>query len=105
MKKNNRTLPASVIRDMSKNYDKHKMCFERLIDRIEKEGFHSLLVHPDFQEEHNKNGKFLVYVENTDLFYSTNEPSLYIRKCINEGIKPENICAIKENGEYQILTL
>ena len=87
------------------NSEKHKQCFDRLLKRTKEEGFSSLLVHPDFQAVHNKNGKDLVYIETTDLFYSTNNPSGYVRRCIRDGIMPENICAINEKGEYVNITI
>jgi hypothetical protein len=91
---------TGLINSMFKHSNKHKECFERLVKRTQEAGFSSLLVHPHFQAEHNKNGKHLIYIETKNLFYSTNNPSGYAKKCITEGIKPENICAINEKGEF-----
>ncbi|SNR33894.1 hypothetical protein [Lutibacter flavus] len=86
------------------NLKEHKQCFERLLKRTKEEGFSSLLVHPSFQAEHNKNGKYLVYIETTNLFYATDDISGYVRRCKSNGIKPENICAINKKGEYANIT-
>ena len=86
------------------NLDEHKKCFDRLLKRTQEEGFSSLLVHPDFQAEHNKNGDKLVYNETQNLFYATNNPSGYIRRCISKGVSPENLCAIDKEGKYVNIT-
>jgi hypothetical protein len=86
------------------NLKEHKHCFERLLKRTQEEGFSSLLVHPSFQAEHNRNGKYLVYIETTNLFYATDDISGYVGRCISNGIKPENICAINKKGEYVKIT-
>ncbi|SFF42559.1 hypothetical protein SAMN04488131_12132 [Flavobacterium xueshanense] len=91
---------TDIVNAMYGNLNKHKECFLRLKKRTEQEGFSSLLVHPDFQAEHNKNGKHLIFVETKNLFYSTDNPSGYVKRCVQEGIKPENICAINEKGEF-----
>ena len=97
-------LGAGVMGAIFPNSDKHQQCFNRLLKRTQEEGFDSLLVHPSFQAEHNKNGEKLVYNESKNLFYATNNPSGYIRKCINEGLKPENLCAIDKEGKYVNIT-
>ena len=81
---------SNVTLDMSlifPNFDKHKQCYDRLLKRTQEAGFSSLLVHLDFQAEHNKNGDKLVYIETKNLFYATNKSSGYARKCISEGGK------------------
>jgi hypothetical protein len=87
------------------NLKEHQQCFERLLKRTQEEGFSSLLVHPSFQAAHNKDGKYLVYIETTNLFYATDNISGYVRSCISDGLKPENICAINKEGKYVNITL
>lgn len=86
------------------NHKEHKQCFERLLKRSQEAGFSSLLVDPRFQAAHNREGDFLVYIETTNLFYSTNNINGYVRRCISEGIHPENICAINKEGKYVNIT-
>ncbi len=90
---------------MCPNLKEHKECFERLLKRTQEKGFSSLLVDPSFQAAHNREGKYLVYIETTNLFYTTDNISGYVRRCISEGVKPENICAINKEGKYVTSTL
>lgn len=87
------------------NLKEHKQCFDRLLKRTQEAGFSSLLVDPSFQAEHNKKGKYLIYIETTNLFYATDNVSGYARRCISEGMKPENVCAINKKGEYVNITI
>lgn len=93
-------LGANLLAKILPNSDEHKQCYDRLLKRTQEKGFSSLLVHPDFQAAHNKNGKHLVYIETKNLFYATDDVSGYVRRCIREGVKPESICAINKKGEY-----
>jgi hypothetical protein len=86
------------------NLNEHKECFDRLLKRTQEAGFSSLLVHPDFQAAHNRDGQYLVYIETTNLFYATDNISGYVRRCISDGIKPENICAINKQGKFVHIT-
>ena len=98
-------LGAGVMGAIFPNSDKHQQCFNRLLKRTQEEGFDSLLVHPSFQAEHNKSGEQLVYIETKNLFYATNNSSGYVRRCISEGVSPENICVISKKGEYVKVTI
>lgn len=83
------------------NHEEHLQCFNRLIEKINEEGFNSLVVHPKFQLEHNKGGEYFVYLESDDYFYRADNPLGYIKRCIqNTGIAPSLMFAVNRNGEY-----
>ena len=92
-----------LMKAMFPNSNQHKDCYNKLLMNIGKDGFTSLLVHPDFQKEHNKDGKYVVYIESENRFYTAKDPDGYMRRCIEgSNVKPTEICAInKETGRFR----
>jgi hypothetical protein len=92
----------NILQAMFPNSKQHKECYNRLLNNIEEDGFTSLLVHPDFQKEHNREGRYVVYIESENRFYTALDVDGYMRRCMDDNnIKPNEICAInKQTGKF-----